>query len=200
MTRSFSRSLGLAGALLLAPTLAFAHPGGVEVHGFTHGFMHPVTGLDHVLAMVAVGMLAFQMGGRAVWMLPLTFMALMIGGGVAGMMGMDLPYVEMGIALSVVVLGGAVAAGVKAPLAIAMSLVGLFALFHGHAHGTEMPETASGLAYGAGFLFGTGLLHLAGLGLGFGIARAAESRGPLLVRGAGAAVCAAGLVLVAGVL
>ncbi|GGF81738.1 hypothetical protein GCM10007301_47330 [Azorhizobium oxalatiphilum] len=200
MTRFPIRSLALAGALALAPSLAFAHPGGAEVHGFTHGFAHPVTGLDHVLAMVAVGMLAFQMGGRAMWMLPLTFMALMIGGGVAGMMGLDLPYVELGIGLSVVVLGGAVAAGVKAPLAIAMALVGAFALFHGHAHGTEMPETVSGLAYGAGFLFGTGLLHLAGLGLGFAVGRAGETRGPLFVRGAGAALCAAGLAIVAGVI
>lgn len=200
MTRLPLRTLGLAGALMLAPSLAFAHTGVGDAHGFVHGFMHPIGGLDHVLAMVAVGMLAWQIGGRAVYMLPLTFMALMAGGGVAGMMGMTLPYVELGIALSVVVLGAAVALGVKAPLAVSMVLVGLFAIFHGHAHGAEMPETASGFAYGAGFILATGLLHLAGIGVGFGIGRLAERHGPALMRGAGAAVSVAGLGLVLGAL
>lgn len=199
MIRSLSRTLGLAGALIVLPSLAFAHPGHGAADGFVHGFLHPVTGLDHVLAMVAVGLLAAQMSGRAMWLLPLTFMAVMAGGGLLGMNGVDLPYVETGIALSVVVLGAAVAFGVKAPLAVAMALVGVFAVFHGHAHGTEMPETAGGLAYGGGFLLGTGLLHLAGLALGLAIGRASAARGDLLVRGAGAAVCAAGVVIVTGI-
>ncbi|HQS11097.1 MAG TPA: HupE/UreJ family protein, partial [Xanthobacteraceae bacterium] len=139
MTRPAFRVLAIAGALALAPSLAFAHTGVGATHGFVHGFMHPVTGLDHVLAMVTVGILAWQMGGRAIWLLPASFVTLMAVGGALGMSGFDLPYVETGIALSVVVLGAAVAMGVKAPLAFAMGLVGMFAVFHGHAHGAEMP-------------------------------------------------------------
>ncbi|WP_035715527.1 HupE/UreJ family protein [Azorhizobium doebereinerae] len=198
MTRLPFRTLGIAGALALAPSLAFAHPGLDHADGLVHGFLHPLTGLDHVLAMVAVGLLAWQMGGRAVWMLPAAFMALMAAGGVLGMAGWNLPFVEMGIALSVVLLGAAVAGGLKAPLALATGAVGLFAIFHGHAHGAEMPETAGGLAYGAGFVLATGLLHLTGLGLGFGIGALGQRSGDVWVRRAGAAVCVAGMGLVLG--
>lgn len=198
MTRPAFRVLAIAGALALAPSLAFAHTGVGATHGFVHGFMHPVTGLDHVLAMVTVGILAWQMGGRAIWLLPVSFVSLMAVGGALGMGGFDLPYVETGIALSVVVLGAAVAMGVKAPLAFAMGLVGMFAVFHGHAHGAEMPETAGGLSYGLGFMLGTALLHLAGLGLGFAIGRLGETSGQAWVRGAGAAISLAGVALLAG--
>lgn len=198
MTRPAFRVLAIAGALALAPSLAFAHTGVGATHGFVHGFMHPVTGLDHVLAMVTVGILAWQMGGRAIWLLPVSFVTLMAVGGALGMGGFDLPYVETGIALSVVVLGAAVAMGVKAPLAFAMGLVGMFAVFHGHAHGAEMPETAGGLSYGLGFMLGTALLHLAGLGLGFAIGRLGETSGQAWVRGAGAAISLAGVALLAG--
>ncbi|OZA77499.1 MAG: urease accessory protein [Azorhizobium sp. 39-67-5] len=184
----------------MAPSLAFAHTGVGATHGFVHGFIHPVTGLDHVLAMVTVGILAWQMGGRAIWLLPASFVSLMAVGGALGMGGFDLPYVETGIALSVVVLGAAVAMGVKAPLAFAMGLVGMFAVFHGHAHGAEMPETAGGLSYGLGFMLGTGLLHLAGLGLGFAIGRLGETSGQAWVRGAGAAISLAGVALLTGAL
>ncbi|MFG1464693.1 HupE/UreJ family protein [Xanthobacter sp. DSM 24535] len=204
MTRPVLRTLGVAGALALVPSFAFAHTGVGDTHGFVHGFLHPVTGLDHVLAMVTVGLLAWQMGGRALWLLPVSFMALMVVGGLLGMGGFALPYVETGITLSVVVLGAVVAFGVKAPLAVAMGLVGLFAVFHGHAHGAEMPESAGALSYGAGFVVGTGLLHLAGLGLGFGIGWLSEqlgkTSGAALVRGAGAAVAVAGVALLSGVL
>lgn len=200
MTRPAFRVLAIAGALALAPSLAFAHTGVGATHGFVHGFMHPVSGLDHVLAMVTVGILAWQMGGRAIWLLPTSFVALMAVGGALGMGGFDLPYVETGIALSVVVLGAAVALGVKAPLAFAMGLVGMFAVFHGHAHGAEMPETAGGLSYGLGFMFGTALLHLAGLGLGFAIGRLGETSGQAWVRGAGAAISLAGVALLTGAL
>lgn len=188
----------LAGLLALvpalAPTLAFAHTGVGATHGFEHGFMHPLTGLDHLLAMVAVGLLAARLGGRALWAVPGSFLALMLVGGGLGMAGLDLPYVEIAIALSVVVLGGAVALGAPLPLAAAMTLAGAFALFHGHAHGAEMPEDSSGLAYAAGFLLATALLHLAGIGLGIGIGRLDKVQG-VIARGAGAAIALAGAVI-----
>lgn len=188
----------LAGLLALAPSLAFAHTGVGDAHGFAHGFGHPMTGLDHVLAMVTVGIFAWQLGGRAVWAVPATFVVLMAAGGALGLSGIEIPFVEIGIALSVVVLGAVVAFGIKAPLAAAMAVAGLFAIFHGHAHGAEMPEDASGLAYGAGFMLATALLHLAGLGLGMAIGRFGETHGRAWVRGAGAAVAVAGVVLLAG--
>lgn len=179
---------------VLAPSLAFAHTGVGATDGFAHGFLHPLTGLDHLLAMVAVGLLAARLGGRALWAVPASFMLLMLVGGALGMAGVDLPYVEIAIALSVVVLGGAVAFGASLPLAAAMTLAGAFAVFHGHAHGSEMPETTSGLAYAAGFLCATGLLHLAGIGLGIGIGRLDKVQG-VLVRGTGAAIALAGAVI-----
>ncbi len=200
MTRPLLRTLGIAGALALAPSLAFAHVGVGDAHGFVHGFMHPITGLDHVLAMVTVGIFAWQLGGRAVWLVPTTFVLLMAVGGALGMGGFTLPYVEIGVALSVVVLGAAVAFGVQLPLAAAMGLVGVFAIFHGHAHGAEMPETASGLAYGAGFMLATATLHLSGLALGAAIGRLGDVYGQAWVRRTGAAVSVAGLGLVLGAL
>lgn len=194
------RAVPLALTAVLTPTLAFAHTGVGETHGFVHGFMHPVTGLDHILAMVTVGILAWQLGGRALWALPTAFVGAMALGGALGVAGVDVPFVELGIALSVVVLGGAVALGVKAPLAFAVGLVGFFAIFHGHAHGTEMPGDAGGLAYGFGFMLGTALLHLAGIATGFLVGRLAESRGRSCVRGAGGLICVAGLLIATGIL
>jgi len=198
--RTASRIGTVATIFALAPAAAFAHTGVGATHGFSAGFGHPITGLDHVLAMVTVGLLAGQLGGRALWAVPCTFVALMAVGGLLGISGVDVPFVELGIALSVVVLGAAVAFGIKAPLAIVMGFVGLFAIFHGHAHGAEMPEDASGLAYGLGFVLATGLLHLAGIGLGLGIGALDSTRGRVLVRTAGAAVAVAGLGLVSGVI
>ncbi|MEW6123635.1 MAG: HupE/UreJ family protein [Pseudomonadota bacterium] len=196
MMRSL-RPLLAAGLLTILPSMAFAHTGAGDAHGLAHGFLHPFSGLDHVLAMVAVGILAWQSGGRAVWAVPLAFVGLMVVGGALGASGMDLPYVEMGIALSVVALGAAVAFGVTLPLAGAMGIAGFFALFHGHAHGAEMPDTASGLAYGLGFVAATAALHLAGIGLGMGIARMGERHGAVLVRASGAAIALGGVMLVA---
>ncbi|MEP9354186.1 HupE/UreJ family protein [Xanthobacter sp. KR7-65] len=196
-----ARTAGLgavAAALTLLPQVAFAHTGVGDAHGFSHGFAHPLGGLDHLLAMVTVGVFAGQLGGRATWAVPVTFVALMAAGGALGVAGVALPFVELGIALSVVVLGLCVASGVKAPLAAAMAVVGFFAVFHGHAHGTEMPADASGLAYGLGFVSATTLLHLAGIGLGLAIARMGAARGERFVRGAGAAVAVAGAGLLAG--
>src|SRR5918994_3680530 len=157
-------ALTLAGALL--PTAALAHTGIGAAGGFAHGFWHPIGGLDHVLAMVAVGAFAVCLGGRALWLVPSAFVAMMAVGGFAGMEGIQLPLVETGIALSVVVLGLAVAFQWKLPVAAASALVGLFAIFPGHAHGSEMPVDASGLGYAAGFMLATASLHVAGIGLG----------------------------------
>ncbi len=192
------RTAVAAAALTLLPQFAFAHTGVGDVHGFSHGFAHPLGGLDHLLAMVTVGIFAWQLGGRAVWAVPATFVGLMAVGGALGISGIDVPFVELGIALSVIVLGGVVAFGVKAPLATAMAIVGFFAIFHGHAHGAEMPADASGVAYGLGFMSATALLHLAGLGLGMAIGRFGELHGDKWVRGAGAAVAVAGVGILAG--
>lgn len=184
----------------LASPAAFAHTGVGATSGFAHGFLHPITGLDHVLAMVLVGIFAFQLGGRALWLVPSTFVLVMAIGGALGVAGISVPFVETGIALSVIVLGAVVALRVKAPVAVAMAVVGLFAIFHGHAHGSEMPETAAGMAYGLGFMLATALLHGAGIGLGFLIGWAGERRGPIVVRTAGAAAALAGVAILTGVL
>ena len=188
----------LAGVLSLAAMPALAHSGAAAASGFMAGFTHPVVGLDHVLAMVTVGLFASQLGGRGLWLVPAAFVAVMVLGGALGIAGVAVPFVELGIALSVVVLGAAVALRIKAPLALAMGLVGLFAIFHGHAHGGEMPVASSGLSYGLGFLLATAALHAAGVGAGM-VARGLASRtGTMAVRAAGAAIAATGLGLLGG--
>ena len=187
-------------AVALAPAIASAHTGIGGTTGFLHGFWHPIGGIDHVLAMVAVGLLAGQLGGRALWAVPATFVAVMAAGGALGMAGVALPAVEVGIALSVLVLGLVVLAGRRWPLGLAMALVAVFAVFHGHAHGSEMPVDASGLRYGLGFMLATALLHLAGIGLGIGLGHLAATRGGRLTQASGAAIALAGVVLLAGAL
>lgn len=189
------RTLAAAAALAaLLPGVAMAHTGVGDGAGFAHGFWHPITGLDHVLAMVLVGMLAWQLRGRAVWLVPATFVLVMAIGGALGVAGMALPLVELGIALSIVVLGAAVALQVRAPAAIAMAVVGLFAVFHGYAHGAEMPASAIGLAYGLGFVTATALLHLGGIGLGLVLGAAGDRYG-LALRSAGGVAALAGLAI-----
>ena len=195
MPRSSILGLALAATALILPGAALAHPGHIEASGFTHGFAHPIGGLDHVLAMVAVGLFAAGLGGRALWAVPLTFVAVMALGGALGVQGVALPFVETGIALSVVVLGTLIALRVQWPVAAAMALVGLFAIFHGHAHGAEMPLDASGAAYAAGFMIATALLHMVGIAIGL----AAGSRQGVARLG-GAAVAAAGVALLVGVI
>lgn len=182
------------------PAAAYAHPAIGEAAGFSHGFAHPMTGLDHVLAMVMVGVLAFQLGGRATWLLPATFVLVMAFGGALGMAGVNVPFVEIGIALSVIVLGAVVALNIKAPVAAAMAVVGLFAVFHGHAHGAEMPENAAGLTYAAGFMMATAILHMAGLALGFAIGRGGERSGFLATRLAGGFATIAGVGILTGLI
>jgi urease accessory protein len=182
--------LGAIG-LAVAP-ISYAHVGVGETAGFLRGFAHPFGGLDHVLAMVAVGLWAGQRSGRARWMIPMTFVTIMILGGVMGAMGVTLPYVEQGIALSVLVLGILVAAAVIWPLPASMLLVGVFALFHGHAHGAEMPVTASGIEYGAGFVLATAILHASGVGASILSRNVHRS---VLVRLSGTAIAASGIYL-----
>ena len=189
----------LATALVLAPSLAFAHPG---LPGHTHdlatGFVHPFTGLDHVLAMVAVGLFAAQLGGRALWLVPGSFVAMMAAAGLTGMSGIPLPLTETGIALSVIALGGVIALRVSMPLAAAMAMVGFFAVFHGYAHGVETPDNASGFLFGLGFVAATALLHGVGIGLGLTIGRIQGAYGRNLVRVAGSLAAVFGVAMLAG--
>lgn len=152
--------------LLLWPADASAHLVGGEATGFVSGFKHPISGLDHVLAMVSVGLWGAQLGMPAIWLLPVTFPMVMAFGGMLGLMGVPLPFTEIGIALSAIGLGVMVAGEARPPLFIAALLVGGFAIFHGHAHGTELPPGESGMLYSIGFVVATGLLHLTGVGIG----------------------------------
>ncbi|PZW46830.1 urease accessory protein [Humitalea rosea] len=195
MFRPALNRLALAACASLVPGLAFAHSGLGQVVGFAEGLAHPLSGLDHVLAMVMVGVLAWQCGRRAAWLLPASFLAVMALGAGLGMAGLGLPLVEAGIALSVIALGGAIAFGLRPPLALGAALVGLFALFHGQAHGAGMPETAQGLAYAAGFLVATAGLLGTGLGLGRAIG---GQQGRAALRLAGGTAAVAGVALLAG--
>lgn len=186
----------LAASILLlgfAITPALAHTGVAPASGFAAGFGHPLGGLDHILAMVAVGLLAAGLGGRWLWVLPLTFVGMMIVGGVAGMVGVPLPVVELGIQGSVVVLGLAVAVGDRCPPSLALAFVAVFALFHGHAHGTEMPGSVAAAEYGLGFIVATALLHLAGIGLGLSTRLLSARVGNATRQAGGAAIAALGL-------
>jgi urease accessory protein len=196
-----TRFLGFAlFALALLPTAALAHTGVGSTHGFSHGFIHPLGGLDHQLAMVMVGIFAWQLGGRALWMVPATFVLVMALGGVLGIAGVPVPSVEIGIALSVVILGAVVAFGVKAPLAVAMGVVGLSAVFHGHAHGSEMPMDASGASFAAVYMFATALHLGLGIAIGFITGRIGAAYGNTVYRVAGGAASLAGVAILTGYL
>ena len=152
--------------VLLWAQTAFAHVQQGEAAGFLTGLRHPVSGLDHVLAMVAVGLWGAQLGAPAIWLLPVAFPLVMAMGAMLGLMGMPLPGIEYGIAASAIMLGAVVMFEVRPPLAAAAILVGFFAIFHGHAHGTELPPGQSALLYSIGFVMATGCLHAAGIGIG----------------------------------
>ena len=190
--------LTIAGALAATAGAAYAHTGFGAAHGFGHGFAHPMGGLDHILAMVAVGLFAAHLGGRALLLVPAAFMTMMAIGGALGLAGVGLPMVEAAIGLSVVALGLIVCLEVDMATTAAMALVGFFALFHGHAHGVEMPPTASGLEYAAGFILATATLHAAGVGLGLIVARLGARRGRRVLQTAGGAMAAAGVAILAG--
>jgi urease accessory protein len=184
-------------SLLLAPGAAFAHTGaGAHEHGFVFGFLHPLGGLDHLLAMIAVGLLAAHLGDRALLIVPLAFVALMAAGGAIGFAEIRLPYVELLIAASVIVLGVLVAFRTNIPLVAAVLIAGFFAVFHGHAHGAELPDGDSPYPYAAGFLIATALLHLAGIAIGLGFAKlSASGTGQRLVQAGGGAMAIAGVFL-----
>lgn len=156
----------VAVALLLAPHIAEAHIVKEEAIGFWSGFIHPISGLDHIIAMVAVGIWGAQLGKPAIWVLPVTFPLVMAVGGFLGLVGVPLPGAEIGIAMSGVVLGVAVLTAFRAPLWMVAVVVGMFGLFHGHAHGAEMPPGHNPLFYSLGFVLATGLLHVAGITIG----------------------------------
>lgn len=200
MKRTSLTAFAAAAILAASSTIASAHVGVGDTGGFAHGFMHPIGGIDHILAMVMVGLFAAQLGGRAMWLVPAAFVGVMAIGGVVGFSGLPLPFVELGIGLSIVVLGAAVAFGLKPVVAAATGLVGFFAVFHGFAHGAEMPDSVAGLAYGAGFVVATALLHAAGLGVGLLAASSAGPRGETMVRAAGALTAVAGVAVVTGVI
>jgi len=181
-------ALWALGLLLALP--AWAHEQSGQAAGFVTGMLHPVSGLDHVLAMIAVGLWGAQLGAPAIWLLPVTFPLVMAFGGFLGLLGIPLPGVEVGIAVSAILLGAMVATQSRPPLWLAAALVGFFAIFHGHAHGTELPAGESGLLYSVGFVIVTGLLHATGIAIGL-IHR--WQKGRVALRGAGAVVGAAGV-------
>jgi urease accessory protein len=192
MRRSF-KLLSLAAAATVGfSTAALAHVGDHSHMSFTEGLLHPFTGLDHVLAMVAVGLWASQLGGRALWLLPLTFPAVMAMGAALGLSGVTLPWVEIGIAGSVMVLGAVVALALRPSLAISIPLIGAFALLHGYSHGVELPAGVSALSYGAGFIAATLVLHAIGIATGL-IAGRLPVR--FAARTAGGAIAVLGVVL-----
>ena len=184
------RSSGALMTMLLWAQVAFAHPQVGEAKGFLTGFKHPISGLDHVLAMVAVGLWGAQLGAPAIWALPVAFPMVMAFGGMLGLMGIPLPGVEYGIAASAILLGMAVLFEVRPPLAVAAALVGVFAIFHGHAHGTELPPGESGMLYSIGFVIATGCLH--GVGISIGVIHRWKW-GQRMLRVAGAIVAAGGV-------
>ena len=195
------RALTLAiASTLLAPQLAFAHVGLGDAHDALHGFSHPLTGIDHILAMVSVGLLAVNLGGRAVWSVPASFVAMMVMGGVLGMAGFNVPLTEVGIGVSVLVLGSINAVSVRLPVSIAMALAATFALFHGFAHGAEMPENASGVLFASGFVVSTILLHGIGIALGMGIMSLSQAASHMTMKIGGGAIALVGVALVTGVI
>jgi len=159
-------TLVLSLLLCIVSFSALAHSSEGAEGGFISGFLHPVFGWDHVIAMVAVGLWGAFLGIPAMWVLPVVFPMVMALGGVLGILGIGIPRVETGIAASAIVLGGSVALAARPPLWIAAVIVGIFAIFHGHAHGTELPQAANPLAYSVGFVLSTGLLHLSGIAFG----------------------------------
>lgn len=181
--------------LILSPAAAFAHPGHLHAGGFATGFLHPLLGLDHVVAMIAVGLWAASLGASAAPVLFLAFPLAMIAGGFLGAAGIPVPAVEAGIAASSIVIGIAVMLALRAPLWAAGLVVAIFAVFHGHAHGAEMPVGSNLVPYATGFVLATLLLHLAGLGVGR-LGRAYQ--GTLALRGMGAIIALVGSFALGG--
>ncbi len=184
--------------LFFITPLAFAHTDAATLSGgFMSGFMHPLTGLDHVVAMVAVGLWGAFLGKPAIWILPIVFPLVMAFGGALGVAGVPIPYIETGIALSGLLLGLAVAFAIRPPIWVAAVIVGAFAIFHGHAHGAELPKATNPLVFSIGFVIGTGLLHLAGIAIG---ELTRWSWGIYVVRAGGGIIALIGLGFLTGAL
>lgn len=186
--------LATVGIVPFLPSISYAHEG--SGGGFVAGLTHPVLGFDHLLAMLSVGILSAQMGGRAIWKVPFTFVLVMLGGGILGINGIPIFSVELGIALSVLGLGVAIALEKKLSSLLAMVFVGFFAIFHGHAHGTEMPSLSKPLFYACGFVLGTAGIHIAGVLVGIIAERLKD--GAQLLRYAGAGIAGVGFHLIIG--
>ena len=190
------RLLFVAAALAIAPS-AWSHDGTTLPYGsFLSGLTHPVLGLDHLLAMVSVGILSAQIGGKAIWTVPATFVVIMALGGFLGWVDIGLTAIEVGIAFSVLALGTAIAVDRRVPLVAAMSVVGVFAVFHGYAHGAEMPTVAKPVTYALGFMTGTAMLHLAGVVIG-DISQH-YAKGKIMLRAAGVAIAGTGAFFLLG--
>jgi urease accessory protein len=183
-------ALGVGACLALLPAPAAAHIIQGAQGGFGSGFAHPLTGPDHFLAMFAVGLWGAQMGGRPVWTLPVTFPLIMVIGGVIGMVGLPLPAIEVGIALSILALGLAIALAWRPAEPIALCLIAYFALCHGYAHGAELPLSADPADYAIGFVLATGMIHLFGIGVGLGLNKPMQGR---LSRGLGVLIGIGGI-------
>jgi urease accessory protein len=197
MISASTKRTTLAAILLLAAAMpAYAHVGVGTTSSFVAGFAHPLSGLDHMTVMIAVGLWAALKGGKAIWAWPLAFVGVMLVGGALGMLHVSMPFVEPGILASVVALGLLVALAIDLPVSAGVAIIGLFALFHGQAHGTEVPENVGGLEYMAGFAVATALLH--GIGIAAALGLGLRFRG--LVRAAGGACAAVGVGLAFGVL
>ena len=181
---------------LISISTASAHDGSGIAGGFLSGFMHPILGWDHVAAMIAVGLWGAFLGSTAIWILPVVFPMVMAFGGALGVAGVPIPAVETAIALSAIVLGGMVAFAMRPPLWIAAIIVGAFAIFHGHAHGTELPNSANPLAYSLGFVIATGLLHVGGVMFGLLVR---WPWGKTVIRAGGGFIAIAGIGFLTGI-
>ena len=184
---------------IMIPQFAFAHVGLGDAHGALHGFSHPLMGIDHLLAMVSVGLLAVNLGGRAIWAVPASFVVMMVLGGVLGITGFVLPLTEFGIGVSLLVLGMLITMAVRVQVSIAMTLAAASAIFHGFAHGAEMPENTTGFMFAAGFVIATALLHIFGILLGLGIARFSRAASQRMLKVAGGVAALVGVALVTGI-
>ncbi len=187
-------AIAVASALIVIPEAALAHITQGPIGGFESGFEHPLKGPDHFLAMLAVGIWGAQMGGRSVWTLPVTFPLIMVAGGIAGMLGIPLPGVELGIALSIIALGSAIAFAWRPVEVAALVLIGIFAICHGYAHGVELPGAADPADYAVGFVIATGLIHLLGIGVGLWLKKPMDGR---LARALGGVIALGGVYFLA---
>lgn len=195
IVRRVALAVAISGSLALFAEPALAHTVASSAAGFGAGFLHPLTGFDHLLAMVCVGIWGAELGAPAIWLLPIAFPLIMAFGGALGVVGVPLPAGELLVAVSVVVLGVLVAWGRRMPIAAALAVVAVFAVAHGHAHGRELPGAADAVAFTVGFVIATGLLHLAGIGIGV---LAHWPRGVAAIRASGLMVALAGCYFVYG--